>query len=68
MKAWPKSDPMVQCTIEDSGEHIVAGNYITFSLYKTFTTACCKVMVQNIVVKVMIIVAWGALCEEGVNN
>ena len=28
LKRLAKSDPMVQCSIEESGEHIVAGTYI----------------------------------------
>ena len=27
LKRLAKSDPMVQCSIEESGEHIVAGTY-----------------------------------------
>ena len=28
LKRLAKSDPMVQCSIEESGEHIVAGTYL----------------------------------------
>lgn len=37
LKRLAKSDPMVQCCIEESGEHIVAGNdHLSFSLWCCF--------------------------------
>ena len=33
LKRLAKSDPMVQCSIEESGEHIVAGTYTYIHTY-----------------------------------
>ena len=36
LKRLAKSDPMVQCSIEESGEHIIAGTYTLHTLVAKF--------------------------------
>ena len=49
LKRLAKSDPMVQCTIEESGEHIVAGKrvYVFGGGGAIITVICAKLSLEK---------------------